>query len=92
MEFSSIIIIVILAAVTFVIFKFIVNPLLKLLGVILLFVAILYVLKYYFNVDINQSVHSYSSQVDIDGFLEKIHYFVDLIMIYLNHGTSFFKK
>ena len=65
---------------------------LKLEGVVVLFIAILYVLKYYFNINLNQSVDSYITHVDIDGFLAKIKYFIDLILTYLNQTNSFFKK
>lgn len=83
MDFNVIIIAIVLIAAIFLVMKFVINPVLKLISGALILFVILYILKYYFQVNFNELLGPLGRYVDLEGFLSSINQAVRYISSYL---------
>jgi hypothetical protein len=90
MDFNSIIAIVVGAVAIYLFIKFVVNPLIKTVLGIVIFLILIYILKHTFNLDLTKAFGPFGSYFDLDSWGSSIGWLLDPINYFLNKATSFF--
>jgi len=91
MDASSAVTIIVAVVVVYLIFKFIVSPLIKLIAGIVIFLIAIYILQTYFNFSFNQYLGPFSKYIDIDKTIDSASWIINPIIAYVNKAISFLK-
>lgn len=92
MDTNSIITIIIILALTYVVIKFIVSPLIKIVTGIVILLLVVYVLQNYFGFSFNQYLGPFSKYINIDKTLDSFGWVIGPIASYIDTAVSFIKK
>jgi len=91
MDTTQLITIVIIVAVVYLLIKFIVSPLLRLISGIILFIAVIYILQTFFKFDFSNILGGWLDIKNIGTKLPWLGWFIDYIGSWINQAILFFK-
>lgn len=87
----SLLSIAIIIVVIYFFVKFIVNPLIRVIAGIIIFLVIIFVLQNFFNVNVNQILGPFGKYLDFNTWNINLNGVINLISRYINQALSFFR-
>lgn len=90
MEITSIIAIAVAIVVIYFFIKLVISPAIKAVGGIILFLAALYILQKYFNLDIDRILSPFGITLNLSKLISGLGWIFDPIVYYINKIISLF--